>query len=163
GYDRTTPLNAGYLVPAGTVRHEVCGRSTDAASATQLDAMRALVAEGPAGGALGLSTGLDYVPGVFAPTAELVALAEPVAAAGAVYVSHMRGGYEANSAAGIAEIAEIARQARVAVHVSHFHAEPRIVHELIGGLAAFGLDATFDAYPYPRGCSILALRIRPVA
>ena len=160
-YDGTTPLNAGYLVPAGTVRHEICGRSTDAASPTDLAEMQALVADGLATGALGLSTGLDYVPGAFAATDELAALTEPVAAAGAVYVSHMRGGYEANSAAGIAEIAAIARHSGVAVHVSHFHAEPPIVHDLMRGLAASGIDATFDAYPYTRGCSILAMPILP--
>ncbi len=163
GYDGTTPLNVGMLVPAGTVRHEVCGRSTDAASPAQLAAMRALVADGIAAGALGLSSGLDYVPGVFASTEELAALTEPLAQAGAVYVSHLRGGYEANSAAGIAEVASIARHAGVAVHVSHFHAEPPIVHDLMRGLAASGVDATFDAYPYTRGCSILAMPILPAS
>ena len=162
-YDDTTPLNAGTLVAAGTVRHEVGGRSTDAASPAELAEMRALVADGLAAGALGLSTGLDYVPGVFAGTDELAALTEPVAAAGAVYVSHMRGGYEANSAAGIAEIEAIARQSGAAVHVSHFHAEPPIVHELMRRLAASGVDATFDAYPYTRGCSILAMPILPAS
>ena len=160
-HDGVTALNAGVLVPAGTVRHEVLGRSTDAASPAELDRMRALVAGGLADGALGLSTGLDYVPGIFAGTNELVALAEPVAAAGGVYVSHMRGGYEANSAAGIAEVAEIARRTGVPVHVSHFHAEPPIVHDLLDGLAASGVDATFDAYPYTRGCSILTMPILP--
>ena len=80
-----------------------------------------------------------------------------------VYVSHMRGGYEANSAAGIDEVAAIARHSGVAVHVSHFHAEPPIVHDLMGGLAASGVDATFDAYPYTRGCSILAMPILPAS
>ncbi|GAA1821825.1 N-acyl-D-amino-acid deacylase family protein [Agromyces salentinus] len=160
-YDGTTPLNQGVLVPAGTVRDLVCGRSTDAAGTAELDAMRALVADGLAEGALGLSTGLDYVPGVFASTDELARLAEPVAAAGAVYVSHMRGGYEANSAAGIDEIEAIARHSGVAVHVSHFHAEPAIVHVLMDGLAASGIEASFDAYPYTRGCSILAMPVLP--
>ena len=160
-YDGATALNAGTLVPAGTVRHEIMGRSTDAASPADLAAMRALVADGLATGALGLSTGLDYVPGVFAHTAELAAVAEPVAAAGAVYVSHMRGGYEANSAAGIAEMAAIAQHSGVAVHVSHFHAEPPIVHDLMRRLAASGVDATFDAYPYTRGCSLLAMPMLP--
>ena len=163
GYDGTTPLNAGVLVPAGTVRHEVCGRSTDAASPAELARMRSIVADGLAAGALGLSTGLDYVPGIFVGTEELAALAEPVAADGGVYVSHLRGGYEANSAAGIDEMAEIARRTGVAVHVSHFHAEPSIVHDLMRGLAATGVDATFDAYPYTRGCSILAMPILPAS
>ncbi|WP_082571375.1 N-acyl-D-amino-acid deacylase family protein [Agromyces sp. Root1464] len=162
-YDGTTALNAATLVPAGTVRFEVMGRSTDAASPAELARMRALVADGLGEGALGLSTGLDYAPGVFAGTEELAALAVPVAAAGAVYVSHMRGGYEANSAAGIAEVAAIARSSGARVHVSHFHAEPHLVRELLTDLDRAGVDATFDAYPYTRGCSILAMPILPAS
>lgn len=162
-YDGATAVNAGTLVPAGTVRYEVCGRSTDAATPAELTRMQALVADGLAAGALGLSTGLDYVPGVLAETGELARLVEPVAAVGAVYVSHLRGGYEANSGAGIAEVEAIARHSGARVHVSHFHAEPAIVHDLMRGLAASGADATFDAYPYTRGCSILAMPILPAA
>ncbi|SIN69010.1 N-acyl-D-amino-acid deacylase family protein [Agromyces cerinus] len=162
-YDGTTAVNAGVLVPAGTVRFVVSGRSTDAASPDELDRMRVLVADGLADGALGLSTGLDYVPGIFADTAELAALAGPVADAGAVYVSHMRGGYEANSAAGIAEMAAIARETGARIHVSHFHAEPHLVRELLAELERDGVDATFDAYPYTRGCSILAMPILPAS
>ncbi|SFR72057.1 N-acyl-D-amino-acid deacylase [Agromyces sp. CF514] len=162
-YDGATAVNQALLVPAGTVRREICGRSTDAASPAALDAMLALVAEGLADGAVGLSTGLDYVPGAFATTDELARLAEPVAAAGGVYVSHMRGGYEAGSQAGIDEIRAIAQHSGVAVHVSHFHAEPHLVHGLMAGLAASGVDASFDAYPYTRGCSILAMPVLPAS
>lgn len=160
-YDGATALNAGYLVPAGTVRFVVCGRSTDAAMPAELAAMRALVVEGLAAGALGISTGLDYVPGIFASTHELAELAGSVADAGGVYVSHMRGGYEANSGEGIAEIAAIALASGARVHVSHFHAEPQLVHDLLASLAAEGVDASFDAYPYARGCSMLAMPLLP--
>lgn len=160
-YDGATAVNQAVLVPAGTVRRLVCGRSTEAANADRLDAMLALVAEGLADGAVGLSSGLDYVPGAFATTEELARLAEPVAAAGAVYVSHMRGGYESGSATGIDEIRAIAEASGAAVHVSHFHAEPHLVHGLMAGLAASGVDASFDAYPYTRGCSILAMPVLP--
>ncbi|MFK4730717.1 amidohydrolase family protein [Agromyces mediolanus] len=160
-YDGTTPLNAGVLVPAGTVRHEICGRSAAPATAAELDEMRALVRAGMADGALGLSSGLDYVPGIFADVDELAALAAELAPACGVYVSHLRGGYEANSAAGVAELAEIGRRAGVAVHVSHFHAEPGIVQALMTELADAGLEASFDAYPYGRGCSLLGMPLLP--
>ncbi|WP_051138873.1 N-acyl-D-amino-acid deacylase family protein [Agromyces italicus] len=163
GYDGTTPLNVATLVPAGTVRFAVMGRSTDAPTEAQLDEMRGLVASGLEDGAVGLSTGLDYVPGAFADAAELAALAAPVAAAGGVYVTHMRGGYEQNSAAGIDEIAAIAAASGVRVHVSHFHATPAIVRGELARLARAGVDASFDAYPYTRGCSILAMPILPAA
>ncbi|QAY74734.1 N-acyl-D-aspartate/D-glutamate deacylase [Agromyces protaetiae] len=162
-YDDATPLNVAALVPAGTVRFEVMGRSTDAPSPADLAAMTALVADGLAAGAVGLSTGLDYVPGIFASTAELAALARPLAEAGGVFVSHMRGGYETGSAAGIAELAEISRVSGAPIHVSHFHAEPHLVLGLLDELEASGIDATFDAYPYARGCSLLAMPILPPA
>lgn len=165
--DGTSRVNAAYLVPAGTVRFEVCGRSQEPADDAGREAMAALVREGMSQGAVGLSTGLDYVPGIFQDADEIAALCAPVAAAGGVYVSHMRGGYEANSAAGIDEIATIARGAEartgeaLRVHVSHFHAEADIVLAQLDELAASGVDATFDAYPYIRGCSLMSMPLLP--
>lgn len=164
--DGTSALNVGCLVPAGTVRHEVCGREQTPATLDQRDRMAALVARGMADGALGLSTGLDYVPGIFQSADEIAALCDPVARAGGVYVSHLRGGYEANAATGIAEMVEIAETATTAapplpVHVSHFHADADIVLAQLDRLAAAGVDATFDAYPYTRGCSLLSMPLLP--
>ena len=166
-FDGASHLNAAYLVPAGTVRFEVCGRSQHPADDAQREAMIALVDEGLRAGAVGLSTGLDYVPGIFQSTDEIAALCAPVARAGGVYVSHMRGGYEANTAAGIDEIAAVARAAREAtgaplrVHVSHFHADADIVLAQLDGLAASGVDASFDVYPYIRGCSLMGMPLLP--
>jgi N-acyl-D-amino-acid deacylase len=105
------------------------------------------------------------VPGIFQPTDEIAALCGPVARAGGVYVSHMRGGYEANAAVGIAEIIEIARRTTAAsplpVHVSHFHADADIVLGQLARLASAGVDATFDAYPYIRGCTLLGMPLLP--
>jgi N-acyl-D-amino-acid deacylase len=161
--DGVSAINAGYLVPAGTVRFEVCGRDRGPATAERLDRMTALVATGMAEGALGLSTGLDYVPGIFQSAGEIAALCGPVARAGGVYVSHMRGGYEANAAVGVAEIIEIATLTTAAaasplpVHVSHFHADADIVLAQLARLESAGIDATFDAYPYIRGCTLLGM------
>lgn len=152
--------NAGYLVPAGTVRHEVCGRDPAPATPEQRERMVALVAAGMAEGALGLSTGLDYVPGIFQSAGEIAALCGPVARAGGVYVTHMRGGYESNSAAGVDEIIEIVRDL-LPVHVSHFHADADIVLAQLARLAGAGVDATFDAYPYIRGCTLLSMPLLP--
>ena len=112
--DGASRLNAAVLVPAGTVRWEVCGRSQEPADAAQLAEMADLVARGMADGAVGLSTGLDYVPGMFQDAGEIAELCVPVARAGGVYVSHMRGGYERNAAAGIDEIAAISEGAGTA-------------------------------------------------
>jgi N-acyl-D-amino-acid deacylase len=162
-YDGTTPVNVGYLVPAGTVRHEVRGFTPGPSSPEQIVAMTELVSAGLADGALGLSTGLDYVPNFYADLAELVALCRPVASAGGIYVTHMRGGYESNAPLGIAEVAEIALQTGVSVHVSHYHGPAQLLVELVDGAAARGVDLTFDSYPYRRGCSILAMPVLPPA
>jgi N-acyl-D-amino-acid deacylase len=163
GYDGTTPVNVATLVPAGTVRHEVMGDDPGAASAEQLEAMRGLVRDGLTAGALGLATGLDYVPGLFADTAELAALCAEVAAVDGVYVSHMRGGYEGNARAGLDEIADIVRASGVRGHVSHLHAPVALAVTALTELAEAGAPLSFDAYPYSRGCTILSMLLLPAA
>jgi N-acyl-D-amino-acid deacylase len=160
-YDETTPINVGYLVPAGVVRHEVMGRAPGSPDTTQLAAMVALVQAGLDEGALGLSTGLDYVPDIFTDVSGLIALCRPVARAGGIYVTHMRGGYETNAPVGIAEVREIALSTGVSVHVSHYHGPAELLVELADGLAAAGVDMTFDTYPYRRSCTLLAMPVLP--
>src|SRR5699024_9940008 len=113
-YDGTVPLNVAYLVPAGTVRHQVMGRAERAAGPEERAAMTALVAQAVADGAVGLSTGLDYTPGLFADADEIAALCTPLARAGLPYVTHMRGGYEENSQVGVEEAADRGRAERAA-------------------------------------------------
>ncbi len=162
-YDGATPLNVGYLVPAGTVRHEVMGMDTGRPDASQLRRMQQLVADGLAEGALGLSTGLDYVPGLFADADELAQLCVPVAAAGALYVTHMRGGYEAGTAAGLREVVSICAAGTahggVRGHVSHLHVDASDAELLLAEAAASGADLTFDMYPYTRGCTLVSMAV----
>lgn len=160
-YDGASPLNVGYLVPAGTVRHQVMGMRASSPDEGELEAMRTLVAEGLDDGALGLSTGLDYVPGIFASTAELAALCEPVAAVDALYVTHMRGGYESATAGGLAEVAEICRRSGVRAHVSHLHVDADDAARLLAETASAGVSLTFDMYPYTRGCTLLSMAVLP--
>jgi len=162
GYDAATALNVGYLVPAGTVRHEVVGDEARPATGDELAEMAALVEVGMREGALGLSTGLDYVPGIFATTAELTALAVPVARHDGVHVSHMRGGYEHASGDGIAELQTIAEASGVRTHVSHFHGPAQLVRRLVDE-ANDRIELTFDAYPYRRGFTLLAMPVLPPA
>jgi len=159
-YDQNTALNVGYLAPAGTIRAEVMGYESGPAHAGGLRAMRALVEDALADGALGLSTGLEYVPGRFADAAELAHLCEPVAEAGGVYVSHMRG-YEADAWRGMAEMFDIGERSGVAVHASHLHGPTHMITDLLNKARAAGIDTTFDSYPYLRGSSILAMVALP--
>ncbi|MBT2503474.1 amidohydrolase family protein [Curtobacterium sp. ISL-83] len=162
-YDGTTPLNVATLVPAGTVRHEVMGDGPGPATVEQLAAMRALVRQGLDDGAVGLATGLDYVPGLHADTAELAALCAEVAAAGGWYVSHMRGGYETNIAEGIDEIIRISRATGVRAHVSHLHAPVDLALAELDRARDAGVPLSFDAYPYSRGCTVLSMLLLPAA
>ncbi len=162
-YNGATPLNVAYLVPAGTVRHQVLGAADRPATAAEIAAMTALVARGVADGAVGLSTGLDYTPGLFADADEIAALCRPLAPTGLPYVTHMRGGYEENSQVGIEEAARIALAAGVPLHISHFHTRAAEAARLMEQLAQQGVDASFDAYPYTQGCSLLGMTLLPPA
>ena len=162
-YDGAVPVNVACLVPAGTVRHQVMGSTEAPASPDQREAMTALVAQAVADGAVGLSTGLDYTPGLFADAEEIAALCRPLAAARLPYVTHMRGGYEENSQVGIEEAASIGRAAGVPIHISHFHTRAEEAERLMAWLAAEGVEASFDAYPYTRGCSLLGMTLLPPA
>ncbi|MBZ2194740.1 N-acyl-D-amino-acid deacylase family protein [Occultella gossypii] len=159
-YDGVGSLNVGYLVPAGTVRHEVLGLDRRRPSGDELRRMVELVDAGMRQGALGLSTGLDYVPGIFADADELAALCGPVARHDGVHVSHMRGGYEHAAPSGISELRTIAELSGVRTHVSHFHGPADLIRSLVAEFAASS-DVTFDAYPYRRSCTLLAMPLLP--
>ncbi len=160
-YDDASPVNVGYLVPHGTVRYEVMGMEDRRATPSELARMAEMVAEGLEDGALGFSTGLDYVPGLFADAAEIGRLTVPVAAADALYVTHMRGGYEKNAHVGFDEIREIVAVSKASVHVSHFHGPQDVVLSLVDEALRDGIDLSFDSYPYLRGSSLLAMPILP--
>ena len=84
-------LNLATLIGHNTVRAQVRGGSfARPPTAAELDQMRTLVAAGMRDGAVGLSTGLIYLPGTFARTDEIVALAKVAAESGGLYASHMR-------------------------------------------------------------------------
>ena len=161
-YAGSSALNAGYLVPAGTVRQRVVGGADRPASPAELDRMADLVDRAMADGALGLSTGLDYVPGAFADTAELTALCRPVARAGGAYVSHLRG-YATDTVAGaLAEAAAISGGAGVRAHVSHLHGTAAVVQAALDGIERdSGVRLSFDSYPYLRGSTIVAMLLLP--
>lgn len=160
-YDRATPLNVAYLAPHGTIRHAVLGSENRPASADELRGMRTLLEGALSDGAVGLSTGLQYLPGAFADTAELIELCRVVAEAGGVYVTHMRA-YETEARTGMEEVYDIARASGCAAHVSHYHGPAGLLVPLIDDGLARGLELSFDTYPYLRSSSILAMSALPV-
>lgn len=154
--DRIRPaVNVATLVGHNTLREMVMGGllrrpPTEA----ELLRMGALVEEAMEAGALGLSTGLIYVPGSFAKTEELVALARIAAKSGGIYATHMR--YEtAQILDAIEEVLRIAREARIPVQISHLKLSGPAAWgksvEVLSKLDAArseGLRVTHDCYAY---------------
>ena len=83
-------VNVASFVGHNSVRREVMQRAQRAPTAAELRRMQALVDTAMAQGALGLSTGLAYIPGAYADSAEVIALASVAARHGGLYVSHVR-------------------------------------------------------------------------
>ncbi|MEW4570181.1 D-aminoacylase [Tautonia sp. JC769] len=159
-FNRTTALNVAYLIPNGNVRMEVMGLDTRAATDDELKAMRRLVREGMEAGAVGVSSGLDYIPSRYADVREIVALCEEIAPLDGVYVSHIRG-YGPRAPEGVAEIAEVGKRSGAAVHISHYNGPAELLLGLVDQARAEGVDLTFDSYPYLVGSTILGMIALP--
>src|SRR5205823_574453 len=116
-------------------------------------------------GAWGLSTGLDYPPGRYADTAELVELSKQAAALGGIYHSHVRYWLGDRFLDPFKEAIEIGRQSGVAVHLTHmFQRIPRRgaasqLIALVEDARAEGLDVTFDMFPQAYGSTRLLIMI----
>jgi N-acyl-D-amino-acid deacylase len=148
-------IHVGTLIGHGTVREECMGGSfIRAPSTAQLTKMQAMVERAMRAGAVGMSTGLIYVPGSYAKTAEITALAQIVAKHQGIYASHMR--YEtARIFTAIDELIEITRQSGVRTQLSHIKLSSPAAWgktaEVIAQLdkaRAEGLQITHDQYVY---------------
>lgn len=160
--DRGIAVNAAYLVPQGTVRMLAVGWEDRPATAAETGHMRRLVAEGLEQGAVGLSSGLTYPPGMYADDAELTELCRVVARYGGYYCPHHRS-YGAGALRAYGEMIALARSAGCALHLAHavmnFPENAGRAPELLALLdsaLAEGCDITLDTYPYTPGCTTLA-------
>ncbi len=148
-------INVATLVGHNSVREKAMGGSFDRPpTATELAVMKGLVEQAMKDGAVGLSTGLIYQPGVFARTDEIVELAKVVAPYDGIYASHMRD--EDNQIyTALDEVFRVAREAGVRAEVSHIKlggpsawGQADRVLEYIAKARAEGLDVTQDQYAY---------------
>jgi N-acyl-D-amino-acid deacylase len=154
--------NAAYLVPHGTVRMLVLGYDDRVPSADELDRMRGLIRTGMIEGAVGLSFGLGYTPGMYATTAELTELCRTVAELGGFFAPHHRS-YGAGALESYAEMIGVSRASGCPLHLSHatmnFGVNAGRAGELVALLDAAiadGCDITLDTYPYLPGSTTLA-------
>ncbi|WP_395737111.1 amidohydrolase family protein [Prosthecobacter sp.] len=148
-------LNVATLIGHGSVREQGMGGSfIRAPSDEQLATMKNLVDQAMKDGAVGLSTGLIYVPGSFAKTDELIALAKVAASHDGIYVSHMR--YETvRIFEALDEILRIARESKIRAEVSHIKlsgptawGKAQEVLAVLDKARADGLKITHDQYAY---------------
>ncbi|WP_405388897.1 D-aminoacylase [Streptomyces sp. NBC_01102] len=154
-------VNAAYLVPQGTVRMLAVGWEDRPATAAELTRMRELVAQGMAEGAVGMSSGLTYTPGMYANDAELTELCRVVAEHDGYYCPHHRS-YGAGALAAYEEMVQLTRNAGCALHLAHATMNfgvnkgkaPDLLSLLDDALAA-GADISLDTYPYTPGCTTL--------
>lgn len=116
--------NVALLIGHGAVRSAVIGSANRAPTAEELERMRALVRRGMEQGAFGLSSGLFYVPGSYATTDEVIALAKAAGEYGGLYTSHVRdeANYDVGVVAAVREVIRIAEDARVVGIVTHMKA-----------------------------------------
>jgi N-acyl-D-aspartate/D-glutamate deacylase len=146
--------NAALLVGHGQVRELAMGMEEREPTPEELEEMKALVQEAMEQGAYGLSTGLEYLPGRYGNTDEVIELAKVIAPYGGIYHTHMRNEGEALLEA-VEEAIEISEKSGAPVHISHFKAVGKtnwgLVKEacsLIEEARTRGVKVTADQYPY---------------
>lgn len=148
-------LNVATLIGHNTVREAAMGGSFDRVpTPEEMAKMKSLVDQAMRDGAVGLSTGLIYLPGVFAKTDEIVELAKSVTPYDGIYASHMR--YEnARIRDALNEVFRVAREAHLRAEVSHLKLSGETAWGQADQILAYieaaresGLAITHDQYAY---------------
>ncbi|HEY2252842.1 MAG TPA: amidohydrolase family protein, partial [Planctomycetaceae bacterium] len=155
--DRTNVQNAAVHIPYANVRVNACGWSRQKPDDYQMREILKAIRQGMDEGAVGLSTGMDYIAQCFAGTDELAEACTAMAPRGGLYVTHMR--YKKGIMPALREAVEIGRRAGVAVHISHLKGhDANEAEEILGYIdktARHEVDLSFDVYPYQPGSTML--------
>ncbi len=152
-YDRRTSVNVAYVVGNSPLRIASVGWDEVEADRAAMADQRSRLREAMEEGAFGVSTGLDYPPGSYATTAELVELAVEAARLGGIYHTHVRYPLGDGFLDPYREAIEIGRRSGCPVHITHFYhrptfpGPPEVMLALVDDARAEGLDVTFDLYP----------------
>ena len=147
-------VNHALLLGQGRLRKSAIGLVDRKLTADELKKVLRAVEEGMDCGAFGVSTGLEYAPGIYTPAEEIVSMVQVVARRGGLYATHLR-----NEASGlfeaIKEAIDVGRKTGVRVQISHFKDAGRsnwnkqpVALELLEKARSRGIDVSADAYPY---------------
>lgn len=155
-------INVATLIGHNDVRKAVIGSANRDPNEDEMKKMEAIVAQAMKDGAVGLSTGLIYIPGTYAKTQEVVRLAKVASQYSGVYASHMRDEGDSVTQA-IEEALHIGREAKMPVEISHFKlsgqqnwGRSRETLPMIIKAREEGLDVTIDQYPYTASSTSLS-------
>jgi N-acyl-D-amino-acid deacylase len=158
-------VNLATLIAHGSVRRQAMGLDDRGPTPEELKQMESLVEQGMKDGAVGLSTGLIYVPGTYAKTDEIVSLARVAARHGGLYATHMRNEGD-KVAEAIRESILIGEQAGLPVDISHFKISNKrfwgqspATIGLVREARARGLAVTVDQYAYTASSTSLDSRL----
>jgi len=160
-------LNVAPLVGQGVVRIASMGFAQGEPTASQLTDMQQIAAQAMEEGALGMSSGLVYLPGEYSGTAEIGALCKAIAPYGGIYCTHIR--TESDGILGaIEEALEIGRIGGVPVHISHMKllsqnmlGRTDLVLERLAKAEQEGIEVSYDLYPYTAGLTALSACMPP--
>ena len=147
-------VNFGLMVGHGTIRRGVMGNEDRTPTSAELDTMAARVGRAMADGAFGLSSGLKYVPGAYAKTEEVIALARVAGYFGGIYITHMREeGLQLLDA--VRETIRIGEEGGLPTQITHHKVVGAPMWgasteslALVDAARARGVDVTIDQYPY---------------
>ena len=163
--EKPLAVNLATLIAHGSVRRQAMGSDDREPTPDETRKMEALVEQGMKDGAVGLSTGLIYVPGTYARTDEITNLARIVARHGGLYATHMRNEGE-KVADAIRESIQIGEQAGLPVDISHFKISSKrmwgqtpMTIGLIRDARERGLMVTVDQYAYTASSTSLDSRM----
>jgi N-acyl-D-amino-acid deacylase len=163
--EKPIAVNLATLIAHGSVRRKVVGLDDRAPTPDELKQMETIVEQAMKDGAVGLSTGLIYVPGTYAKTEEIVDLARVASRYGGLYATHMRN--EGDKVAdAIRESIQIGEQAGLPVEISHFKISNKklwgqspMTLGLVRDARARGLTVTVDQYAYTASSTSLDSRL----
>jgi N-acyl-D-amino-acid deacylase len=155
-------INVASLVGHNDVRKAVMGSANRDPTEEEMKKMEAIVEQAMKDGAVGLSTGLIYIPGTYSKTEEVVRLAKVASKYNGVYASHMRDEGDSVTQA-IEEALHIGREAKMPVEISHFKlsgqqnwGRSKETVPMIIKARQEGLDVTIDQYPYTASSTSLS-------
>lgn len=158
-------INVASLIGHNTVRSQVMNRDNRKPTVQEQQKMNALVDQAMKEGAVGLSTGLIYIPGTYAATEEVVELAKAAAKNHGVYSSHVRN-EENEAVAAVNEAINIGKEANIPVQISHFKiggksnwGKSDMTLNLVKDAREQGWDVTIDQYPYTASSTNLGIRL----